>query len=71
MTFRNFGPECPEHRFLLDLPVRTDTNWRKVYFETPLVGVGRGLKGDLTVPIRCESCGLPIAKCSCIAGIDY
>lgn len=48
------------HKSLLDLLVRTDTK-----------GVGRGFKGDPTVPLRCQFCGLPIKSCDCIAGRDY
>lgn len=69
-VYRSCGPNCPSMvedayfkayaQVLLDLPVRTDTK-----------GVGRGLKGDPMVPIRCDACGLPLNKCQCIAGIDY
>lgn len=61
------GPNCPTSAGhtgrLLDLPVWTDTN----------VGGSGGCGGcsDPLHMVRCDSCGLPLKSCTCIAGIDY
>ena len=48
------------HKSLLDLLVRTDTK-----------GVGRGFKGDPTVPLVCDFCSRPLRLCDCLPGRDY
>lgn len=60
------------HRFLLDLPVLTDTSNVVSYSANvvSLLGV-KGFKGSPTVPITCDVCGLPLKSCVCIPGVDY
>lgn len=56
------------HRFLLDLPVRTDTSTRSGLF-----GVS-GVLGVVSDPyrlVRCEFCGRPLSACRCDPGRDY
>jgi len=64
MKYRTCGPQCPSGTgSLLDLPVRTDTK----------VGGSGGCGGcsDPVHLVRCDSCGMPLESCRCVAGIDY
>ena len=67
-----------KHRFLLDLPVRTDTKGGAGHGPaghlTPASGGSRGFKGGDSDPfyfVRCTECGSPILSCCCQAGRDY
>lgn len=64
MKYRTCGPQCPSNTGrLLDLPVWTDTK-----------GGSPGGCGGCSDPIhliRCDACGRPLPKCTCLPGRDY